>query len=144
MRFKSEHSRRTVPPVVVGCYKYRAHLEEEWTFSTPIHHPPPVLKQARQFLTHRLIRHWSINIPRAEAFNMPDYLPLTSLGPHGVSMSRAMEGAISQEALPPGEETRCRTSDKEAISIAYPGTIHYNRSEPMIRTMATHWFCCQW
>lgn len=40
VRSKSEHSRRTVPPVVVGCYKYRAHLEEEWTFSNRyiIHH----------------------------------------------------------------------------------------------------------
>lgn len=75
---------------------------------------------------------------------MPDYLPLTSLGPHGVSMSRAMEGAITKEALHPGEERRRRTSDKEAISIAYASTIHYNRLDPMIRTMATHWYCCQW
>lgn len=128
----------------MGYYKYRAHLEEEWTLSTPIHHPRAVLKQARQALAHRLLRRSNISPPRTEAFDMPESRRLTSLGLHGMNMSRAKEGAISKKALDPGEERGRRSSDKEAIWEAYPGTIHHHWSEPIVRTMATHWYCCQW
>lgn len=75
---------------------------------------------------------------------MPEYRRLTSLGLHGVNLSRAREGTISKEALDPGEERGRQTSDKEAIVEAYPGMSHHHWSEPMTCTMATHWFCCQW